>query len=122
MAKAKQPEQISDGIEAFDASITAPDVDAEKAELRAKIAELEEQLLERETRPVQAYSSGPKRFFRVELLHCPTRVVEATDPANAFSEYRRASGILTTDYQPSITEAKGPCGRFLPDDRFVPVA
>ncbi len=94
-------------VGAFTDAPAAPATNSPQVDHRdARIAELEQQLAEaRAAKAAPAVNpSGPPRNFVVSLQHARSRVVKATDVANAWEAYRKAEGLIATEYQPHIVE------------------
>ena len=94
------------GAEPNSAPAPSPAPASDRDALLARIAELEAKVATQEAQGV----AGPPRNWRVSVLHAPTWVVLATDRANAWEEYRKASGLISTQYQPVISESNEPLG------------
>jgi hypothetical protein len=87
----------------------SPEVDREKAALAARVAELEAVLADMADRLEGAEAEEePKprsRYWKVQLQHAPTHVVEARDAANAWEQYRREMGVIGSEFAPEATPA-----------------
>lgn len=79
----------------------ADEIDRLKAEVAAKNAEIQRLL----AMPANLINpDGPAKRFRVELQHGPTWVVEAPHAALAFDVYKRETGVIGTEYEPTVSE------------------
>ena len=57
----------------------------------------------RASSPKRACSTAPDRCFCVKLPHVPSRVIEhCATPEEAFRHYKKMSGIVQTDHEPTI--------------------
>ena len=90
--------------------------DDDREAMRLQISELQAKLAAAESKPpAPSPPTGPMRFWKVELPHGPTFVVEAIDEANAFAAYRKRARVIVSEHQPVIKDHVGPCGRIMPD-------
>lgn len=104
-----EPASLADELPVLEAP---PDLAAENAALKARIAELEAAPT---PAPLPSGLVGPAITWRVDLTDAPSWIVLATDPANAWEAYRKASGVLSSIHQPTITPCSGVPGRVMPD-------
>jgi hypothetical protein len=80
---------------------------AEIAKLRAELEEAKARVAAAEAKasPAAPDLSGPMRKFIVSLQYADTFVVEAPHESLAFEAYKRASGVIRSDYSPEVREA-----------------
>jgi len=82
---------------------------AELEALREKVALLEAQLAgERASRTVDVVGDLPAdgaSYWQVTLKYAPTHVVRASDPANAWEQYRQEMGVITSEFRPEVSPA-----------------
>jgi hypothetical protein len=83
-----------------------PDVN----ELQSRIAELEKQLAEKNAVAINPSFDPANQddssllAWEVSLQYQPTRIVLATDSANAWQVYCKQMGVIASEYQPVIVQ------------------
>lgn len=91
----------------------APEAGDELAKAQARIAALEAQLAAKgEAPPPPPPGTHPR--WRVSLAaapEVPAFVVEASDSANAFEEFKKAAFITHTPHVPTVVRTEEPVGR-----------
>lgn len=83
-------------------------VDMEKEGLRLRVVELERLLAERAERtgaPVAELPPGEPGYWRVSLKYGLTRIVRASDEANAWNTYCETMGVLGSEFRPVVALA-----------------
>ena len=117
MAKSKEIEAITavQPVQAAGTAEPAKQADPRDEEIARLKAELEAERSKKAEPAAIAGTVSPSGRFLVKVQDAPSWVVEAVDSANAFQEYKRAVGMISTPH-PWSAEAVGdevPLGRYL---------